>query len=1040
MKRPLGLFCIILLLGVKLSAQARFTHSELTWRTLEGEHFVVHYHQGTAWTATEVLNVAEDIYKPITELYQYQPENKTHLIIWDTDDFSNGASYYFDNKIDIWAMPLDYKLRGSHYWLRDVVTHEFTHIVSLRAARKFKGSISASYFQFIQYEPERRDDVLYGYPNALVSYPLPSVVVPMWWAEGVAQHQANGSRYDYWDSIRDMILRDRWLHKRLLSFNEMDGFGKGGIGNESVYNQGFSFVNYLAEHYGDEILERITERLTNPWNYSFYKALSELTGRSKTQLYRDWIAYLTERFKAELPSTDEQTSVSIFQTRGSANFYPRHHSASGRLAFISNMGEAYFGRTALFVQQPGEEPRRVTAAAGFAWSPITDTLVVVKKSFYDQGIPGGYSFKDTEGPHFSFLHKKVKATWRLPLQGSRYFDLYLLHPDNPDKLRRLTNGARAKNPVWSPDGKQIAFINLRDGTNNICIVEPAHPDSVRQLTRFTPGTQIYTLSWSPDGSRLLFDRATGYNRDIYMYDFRTKEVRPVFAEKWDERNPFWITDSTLLFSDDRTGIFNLYWAELNLGKVRQLTAVNGGAFQAELWQDTLFFSYYDSLGYKLAYLPLKKALWKAAESGSLSYLSRILKADYVRELAPRQGVPYRFQAGPMLIAPRLQVEYDAAKGSTYLKPGFYFFSSEWINKFNLLGGFDFGFNKDLDFFFLAEYRGFRPLLRLEFYRLVRNTQEELSYLNGIYKVQSRLQFTMTQGVASIELPIGGSHNLMGDFTLTNYNTYLAPHVLNGLPLGGISYDYFKGWDAGLIYRGDWLKPEPSQDINPQGLQVEIGARRNHHLFLSGYGYNEDTGNWGNIYDTFDYWRWSFNVFYARSLPAILGGKIGLRGIGAGLSRNSIDSFFYEFGGGAPGLRGYPYFSLGGTRKLIFSGFWRRPLFRDAYWKVGHYTLKDVYFGIHWQVGTAWVPDSSLWKPGLDFNERGRELLRDLNQASWLQDFGFSLRVGGFSFYAYPTALEISAYYAPEQLAYREDPDIKYGQEWRFYWSLLFAFN
>ena len=140
-----------------------FNHPELKWETIEGEHFIVHYHQNTEWTANEALHVADDIYPHITGLYQYEPEEKTHLIIRDTDDYANGAAYYFDNKIEIWAKPLDYELRGSHYWLRDVITHEFTHIVSLRASRKFPGNIPASlhpYFYHLQ--KERYSDINWG--------------------------------------------------------------------------------------------------------------------------------------------------------------------------------------------------------------------------------------------------------------------------------------------------------------------------------------------------------------------------------------------------------------------------------------------------------------------------------------------------------------------------------------------------------------------------------------------------------------------------------------------------------------------------------------------------------------------------------------------------------------------------------------------------------------------------------------------------------------------------------------------------------------
>ena len=67
--------------------------------------------------------------------------------------------------------------------------------------------------------------------------------------------------YDYFDSIRDMILRDKVIHDNLLTFNDMNTFGKRGIGNECTYNQGFSFVRYLVDRYGERILKDISQAI-----------------------------------------------------------------------------------------------------------------------------------------------------------------------------------------------------------------------------------------------------------------------------------------------------------------------------------------------------------------------------------------------------------------------------------------------------------------------------------------------------------------------------------------------------------------------------------------------------------------------------------------------------------------------------------------------------------------------------------------------------------------------------------------------------------
>ena len=88
----------------------RYNHPELEWRTIETEHFYIHFHQGTERTASIVAKIVEEIYHPVTELYNYTPDGRIHFVIRDHDDESNGAAFYYDNKVEIWAPPMNFLL------------------------------------------------------------------------------------------------------------------------------------------------------------------------------------------------------------------------------------------------------------------------------------------------------------------------------------------------------------------------------------------------------------------------------------------------------------------------------------------------------------------------------------------------------------------------------------------------------------------------------------------------------------------------------------------------------------------------------------------------------------------------------------------------------------------------------------------------------------------------------------------------------------------------------------------------------------------
>ena len=146
-------FYIILIVSFSITWGA-FNHPELYWQSLHSEHFIVHYHDGTKRTAIETIEVAEEIYESITKMYNYEPASKTQIIIRDTDDFSNGSAFFFDNKIEIWANPLDFDLRGSHRWIQNVISHEFTHIVQIGKSLKYSNNVLGSYIQKLSYEKE----------------------------------------------------------------------------------------------------------------------------------------------------------------------------------------------------------------------------------------------------------------------------------------------------------------------------------------------------------------------------------------------------------------------------------------------------------------------------------------------------------------------------------------------------------------------------------------------------------------------------------------------------------------------------------------------------------------------------------------------------------------------------------------------------------------------------------------------------------------------------------------------------------------------
>jgi Tol biopolymer transport system component len=66
-------------------------------------------------------------------------------------------------------------------------------------------------------------------------------------------------------------------------------------------------------------------------------------------------------------------------------------------------------------------------------------------------------------------------------------------------------GPRAAQPVWSPDGRTIAFGSERDGNVELYVMTPDGSNQ-RRLTRSPEAEE--SLAWSPDGRKIAFERTT----------------------------------------------------------------------------------------------------------------------------------------------------------------------------------------------------------------------------------------------------------------------------------------------------------------------------------------------------------------------------------------------------------------------------------------------------------------------------------------------------------------------------------------------------
>jgi Tol biopolymer transport system component/imidazolonepropionase-like amidohydrolase len=145
----------------------------------------------------------------------------------------------------------------------------------------------------------------------------------------------------------------------------------------------------------------------------------------------------------------------------------------------------------------------------------------------------------TEGTSMSVAVSPDGRTLAIDLQGS----IWTL-PATGGVAKRITDVFNdARQPVWSPDGKWIAFFAYRDGGYDLWEIAP---DGGNQHKLTTGPFDDREPAWSHDGSRIAFasDRGSplGASYNLWVLDVASGEVRRLTNNPAENRMPSWSPD------------------------------------------------------------------------------------------------------------------------------------------------------------------------------------------------------------------------------------------------------------------------------------------------------------------------------------------------------------------------------------------------------------------------------------------------------------------------------------------------------------------
>lgn len=512
----------------------KIQYRDFDWHVLSGDHVDVYYYPEEERLAHLTLAYAEESYTFLERKFRHHPFRRIPLIVYASDQHFEqtnifpgfipegvlGFTEYLKRRV---ALPF----RGDYNQFRKTLRHELVHAFQLSKL----------------IETQRM-------------HPRTGGISPQrihWWTEGLGEFWSGEQTSEDDMYIRDMVLNGEV--PGIEEFSRMYSFAS--------YPLGAELHKYLSERFGEGYIATLYE---DYWKYeSFPQALEAALGRDLDEVSREWKYHLEQRYfpvYADRPPFDVGADPVI--TEGGANFKPLVYVPRGDtipvLLFLSpRTGYTNLYRTTLPQGESGVETvLEGQRTAEFESFHANESRIDVN----DEGIVAIVS---------KYLDRDALFLW--DLDRSEVVGRYQW----PDLVG-------LKSPSWDPHGERVVFEGLSTaGFSDLYVIDF---ESQEREAITADQYKDEDPDWSPDGRWIAFssDRtrfgSEGY-RNLFLYNTEDDGVRYLTYGEWTDQDPRWSRDgSRVAFSSDRSGVFDLYAVDRE-GDGQRLTEMAGGAIDPE---------------------------------------------------------------------------------------------------------------------------------------------------------------------------------------------------------------------------------------------------------------------------------------------------------------------------------------------------------------------------------------------------------------------------------------------------------------------------
>lgn len=579
----------------------KIQYKNFEWFFIQSEHFDIYFYGGGKKLAEFTAEVAEDAYKQISHDYSFEIRERIVFIVYKShNDWqqTNVVLNYLEEGIggvtELYKNRIVVPFEGSYEQFRHVIHHELVHGVMNDLL--YGGSVqslvmgevvpvpiwvSEGLAEFASTGWNTRTDMIVR--DAVLTGYIP----PVQYLQYILAYQGGNSLWRY---IAETYGRQK--------IGEILNKARGRVGFQQVLKSAIGqdyegltekWHRYLRKIYSPEVNNRLvpdefSKQLTDHKKLNNFLNLSPVISPQG-----DKIAYISDRNGYQnvylMSAIDGKEIKTLVDGQQSESFEELHFLRPGmsfspdgkQLALTAKSG----ARDALYIidVNSGDTKKylmNMDGAFTTSWSPDGERIAFVgnkdeKSDIYIfntktekiQALTNDIFTDDepswsSDGRYITFVSdrgdylsdKDLPEDFDMAQYDYEFRDIYILDMET-GKIERRTNTPWEETfPIFSPDGKKLAFLSDESGIFNV-YVQNLETGEYHAITNIMSG--VLQIGWDNDASKMVYTTFYRGGFDIYLINnplemepvkvalseygkARRAEKPPVYARNWYERN------------------------------------------------------------------------------------------------------------------------------------------------------------------------------------------------------------------------------------------------------------------------------------------------------------------------------------------------------------------------------------------------------------------------------------------------------------------------------------------------------------------------